>query len=64
MEGDHPKASAKIFPSTQGRVILQDSDTIHVFKGASSDEKKTIEGTERTALDEGCRKRMPVIEEF
>jgi hypothetical protein len=33
-------------------------------RGADEREKKTIEGTERTALEEGWRQRMPAIEEF
>ena len=33
-------------------------------RGADEREKKTSEGTERTALEEGWRTRMPAIEEF
>jgi hypothetical protein len=65
MEADHAKASAKIFflhprqhhpsglrrPSTSSKELRQA-------------DKKTIEGTERTALDEGWRQRMPAIKEF
>jgi hypothetical protein len=41
-----------------------EADHAKAFAKIFSLEKKTIEGTERTALDEGWRQRMPAIEEF